>query len=220
MKKILILTTFALFLPLGAWAQWRVGIGGGFSYNRYSMDRQYMTDYTLKGATGFHGGIIGQYTFTDWLAVRAEFDLTQRNWGMDRTNVSSVDVNYINTYVLMPIMASLSWGGPKLRGFVNLGEYQGYWMYSYRYGKERNSFSHRDYSYSERVEFNKEKDQRWDYGLIAGLGIEFHFARHWAVQWEARYWHSLESQVKQYMMVKDYRYNNTFTAQVSMFYCF
>ena len=209
-----------MLVPLGAGAQWRAGLGGGFSYNGYTMDRQYMTDYTLSAGIGAHGGLIGQYSFMDWLAVRAELDFTQRDWGMYRTNVRSIEYNYINSYILMPVMASLSWGGPKLRGFVNLGEYQGCWLASYRYGKERNYFSSREYEFGKRVKFNPEKDQRLDYGLIAGLGIEFHFARHWAIQWEARYWHSMESQVKQYMRVKDYRYNNTFTAQVSMFYCF
>ena len=103
---------------------------------------------------------------------------------------------------------------------MNLGVYDGFWFSSSRFGHEYNSFTTYHYSFSEQVEFNKEKDQRWDYGPLAGVGIEFHFARHWAIQWEARYWHSMESQVKQYMRVKDYRYNNTFTCQVGMFYCF
>ena len=149
-----------MLVPLGAGAQWRAGLGGGFSYNGYTMDRQYMTDYTLSAGIGAHGGLIGQYSFTDWLAVRAELDFTQRDWGMYRTNVRSIEYNYINSYILMPVMASLSWGGPKLRGFVNLGEYQGCWLASYRYGKERNYFSSRDYEFGERVKFNPRRT--WD----------------------------------------------------------
>ena len=220
MRRIIILTVLFLLLPIGLNAQWRAGVGGGFSYNTYSMDRQYMTDYTLAGMPGAHGGLIGQYSFLDWLAVRAELDYTHRNWGMYRESIKSLDINHLNQYILLPVMASLSWGGSSLRGFVNLGEYQGFWASAYRYGKETNSFSRRDYDFSEKVQFNDEKDQRWDIGFLVGLGIEYRFARHWAVQLEGRYWHSLESQVKQYMRVKDYRYNNTFTGQVTMFYCF
>lgn len=209
-----------LLLPFGAGAQWRVGLGGGSSYNTYTMDLQYMNDYTLTGLLGLHGGVMGQYSFTDWFAVRGEIDFTQRNWGMSRNKMADRDYSYLNNYVMLPVMASFSWGGSKLRGFLNLGVYDGYWLSSSRFGHEFSSFSQYHYAFSEQVEFNEEKDQRWDYGPLAGVGIEFHFARHWAIQWEARYWHSMESQVKQYMQVKDYRYNNTFTCQAAMFYCF
>ena len=220
MKKVSIIAVLVLLLPLGVDAQWRVGVGMGASYNTYSMDLQYMTDCALGGKAGIHGAVMGQYCFNDWFALRADLDFTQRNWHYFRKLYEIFDHVYFNEYLLLPVMASLSCGGSRLRGFLNLGMYGGYWLSAERSGKDYDSASDRPYNFGEHLEFNYKKDQRWDYGAVAGLGMEYRFARHWAVQLEARYWYSMESQVKQYMKVKDYRYNNTSTFQVGMFYCF
>ena len=68
--------------------------------------------------------------------------------------------------------------------------------------------------------FNTEKDNRLDLGLTGGLGLEYGFSRRWAVQLEARGYYSPTSQVKQYMRVKDYRYDTTLVLQAACLYRF
>ena len=219
--RILILAAMLAFLPLSLHAQWRVGVNAGATYNLYAIDKQYMTDYRYYGAGGVTMGVTGQYHFMDWLGVRMEIDLTQRNYQHTRAIYADrLDYHYHNDYLLVPAMVHFSFGG-SLRGFANFGVYGGYWLKSHRDGKDYNSFSNRSFDIDEDIAFVPERDQRWDFGYVAGAGMEWQFARHWAVQLEARCNYSVISTVKQYMAhVKDYRYNTTFGLTAGFNYIF
>jgi opacity protein-like surface antigen len=156
---------------------------------------------------------------TDWLGIRADLNWTQKNYRHHRDRLP-ISYKYFNDYLQLPVMASLSVGGEKLRGFVNLGVYGGYWLSSHREGYDMNMFTDKYYSFSEKVEFDDDRDQRWDCGLVAGVGLEYRFANRWAAQVEARYYHSTTSAQKQYMKVKDYRYNSTIAIQAGVNYKF
>ena len=209
-----------LLLPLAARAQWRIGVTGGATYNTFSMDRQYMDDYRFDGRWGGTAGICCQYDFTDWLAVRADLDWTQKNYRVHRILLNEIDVRYRHDYLLLPVTAVFSFGGEKLRGFCNLGVYGGYWLACHREGSDFNVFDESKYDFSESLKFVPEVDQRWDFGPVGGLGVQYRIASHWAVQAEARYYYSVVSTTRQYMRVKDYRYHNTAAVQLGVQYIF
>ena len=117
-------------------------------------------------------------------------------------------------------MASFSFGGERLRGFCNLGVYGAYWLNSHRKGSDWNTFSDRTFSFDEKVEFYDKRDQRWDCGLVGGIGLEYLITRHWAAQAEVRYYYSTISTTKQYMRNKDYRYHSTTAIQLGINYIF
>ena len=221
-NRILILAAVLLLLPLGVRAQWRVGFDAGATYNEYSMDKQYMTDYRFQGGWSYMLGVNAQYNFTDWLGVRADLDFVQRAWRHTRSEYAQrLDYNYRNNYLLLPVMASFSFGGRTVRGFANLGLYGGFWLSSGRYGQEFNSVSGRGFGFSESIAFIPEKDQRWDVGYAGGLGVEWQFASHWSALAEARGYYSVVSAVKPYMThVQDYRYNSTIALQAGVRYIF
>lgn len=220
MKKRRLLLALALLTTLFANAQWKVGVTAGTDYNVFSIDKQYMADVLFDGRWGITCGVSGQYNFADWFGVRADLNMTQKNYRMHRAYHTAIDMKYRNTYLLLPVMASFSFGGQKLRGFCNLGVYGGYWMHSYRSGDEMNSFTDLSYEFNETLEFSSERDQRWDCGLVGGIGMEYQFAKHWAAQVELRYYYSTTSITKQYMRIKDYRYNSTTAIQVGASYVF
>lgn len=219
MKKYLFIL-FGVLFTLTTSAQWRVGVTGGADYNVFSMDKQYMTDYQIDGRWGATLGISGQYDINSWLGVRADVNWTQKNYRKHRVVLDKVDYKYRNDYLQLPVMASFSVGGQKLRGFCNLGVYGGYWLNSHYEGSDYNLFGNYQYQFSKKVEFNSERDQRWDFGLLAGVGIEYHITSHWAAQAEVRYYYSTVSTTKQYMQKKDYRYNATTAIQLGAFYSF
>lgn len=212
----------ALAFPRTLQAQWRVGVNAGASYNKYAIDKQYMTDYRFNGAWGVTMGVTAQYSFLDWLGVRGSLNLSQRNYRHTRAVLADrLNCLYENDYLLLPMTANFSFGGNALRGFLNLGVYGGYWLNSHRSGREYSSFSNWPYDFSEQVQFNAEKDQRCDFGYTGGVGMEWQFSRHWAVQAEALCYYSIVSSVKQYMtQVKDYRYNTTLGLQAGVMYLF
>ena len=220
MEKRRLLLAFALMTTLFANAQWRVGVTAGADYNVFSIDKQYMADVLFDGRWGVTYGVTGQYNFTDWFGVRADFNLTQKNYRMHRANIEEVDLKYRNTYLQLPVMASFSFGGKKLRGFCNLGVYGGYWVHSYRSGEDMNSFTGQSFDIKGKVEFDSDRDKRWDCGLVGGVGMEYRFDRHWAAQVELRHYYSTTSTTKQYMRNKDYRYHSTTAIQLGASYIF
>ena len=153
-----------------AHAQWRVGVTGGADYNVFSMDRQYLDDYRIDGRWGATLGITGQYSFNDWLGVRADLNWTQKNYRKHRMVLWQMDYKYRNDYLQLPVMATFNVGGHRLRGFCNLGAYGGYWLSSHRKGTDYSYFGSYMMPFSERVSFDNEVDRRWDFGLVGGIG--------------------------------------------------
>ena len=230
--RLLILSCFALacllFVPSTASAQdeagqphWRVGITGGANHNWYDIDVQYQADYHYASAWGWSAGVFGQYNFMDWLALRAELEATERNYRFYRTLWYS-GTNYIahNTYVQVPVMAQFGFGGQKVRGFVNIGVYAGYWAAGRTKGTMFETLNEETIPIDEPYIFQQDKDQRWDFGLAGGLGLEYRCAEHWAIHAEGRCYYSYISSVKPYMLVKDNRYNTTIGMNVGVAYVF
>jgi opacity protein-like surface antigen len=220
MRKRKLFLTVALLTALTVQAQWRVGVTGGADYNVFSMDKQYMTDYKIDGRWGATVGVSGQYDVNEWLGVRADLNWTQKNYRKRRVVLYDTDYKLRNNYIQLPVMASFSFGSEKLRGFCNLGVYGGYWLNGHWSGKDYNLSSKNTYSFSEKMELNPDRDQRWDCGLLGGLGMEYRIATHWAAQAEVRYYYSTTSTTKQYTRVNDYRYNNTTAIQLGAYYFF
>lgn len=218
MKRLI--TFIALVLPSLAFAQWRVGVNGGATYNHSTISKHYMTDYQWKDRWGVTLGVMGQYDVNDWLGVRAELDWTQKNYRLTRQILSNLDYKYVNNYLQLPVMASFSFGGKQLRGFCNAGVYGGYWLTSGREGTDFNNSSEKVYEFSENIEFNDERDQRFDFGFVGGIGLEYRFCQRWAAQVEMRYYYSTVSTQKDYMRLSDPRYNSTLGVQAGLWYNF
>lgn len=220
--KTLILCALLLAFMLPAEAQWRVGASGGGDYNWFSINKQYLDNFHYEGAWGWNAAVFGQYNFMDWLGLRFEIEAVQKNHRFYRDGRLS-GTNYVNrnTYMQLPVMAQFSFGGQKVRGFVNLGIYGAYWIAGRQKGGYYELMSDRQYNLDQAYTFQREKDQRWDFGLAGGLGIEYRFVEHWALHAEARCYYSFISTVKPYMQyVKDNRYNTTLGIQAGFAYLF
>ena len=218
MKKFFFLA-FAALATLQAAAQWRIGANVGGMYNHYVIDKHYFDDYQYKDRWGVGFGLMGQYDFLDWLGVRAELDFVQKNHQVQRT-LREVDYSVTNTYLQLPVMASFSFGGTKLRGFCHVGAYGGYWLNSRMKGVVYNNTSEKTSDVDQKILFDSERDQRWDFGFLGGIGMEYRFASHWAAQAEMRYYYSVVSTQKDYMRVKDPKYNSTLALQAGVCYFF
>ncbi len=223
MKTRKLLAIAALLLcATAASAQWRIGANIGAANNRLSIDTQYQYDYRYDSKWGVEAGIMGQYDIADWLGVRAELNLQQRGYAQRRTEypLTGTKMNYRDNFLTLPVMASFSFGGEKVRGFLNAGVYGGYWLNSHVKGKTFDMFNEEVTDIDTKVEMNSKHDQRWDFGYVGGVGVEYKWATHWAAQVEARYYYSVVSKKKQYQATKDYQYNNTITLTAGIAYIF
>jgi len=219
-KAILLL----LLIPMLVHAQWRVGITGGPDYNGFSRDTHGRT-FNYKGTYGWSAGVMGQYDIMDWLGVRAELNWTQKNNKAQNAiaNLSGVVKEYfkhkeINSYIQLPLMAALDYEYKQWRGLLNLGGYGAWWM------ARDNDFDVTLQNVSvtplTEPEFVKERDQRCDFGFVGGIGIERRINQHFSCQVEARCYYSTTSTQKDYMRIKDPRYNTTYTLQLAVCYIF
>jgi opacity protein-like surface antigen len=223
MKKKTIIALVGLLLLSGTLqAQWRLGVEAGATYNHYSIDKQYMSDYRYENGWGATAGVKAQYNFFDWLGLRAGMYFTQRSYRHTRAERPGwLNMRYDNNYLLFPVTVNFSFGGQKVRGFVDLGVYGGCWLNTQRHGRDNNSFTARAYDIHETMEWNDKRDQRGDFGYTGGVGLEYKFLPNWAVQIEAVCYYSVVSATKQYMShVKDYRYHTTLGLQAGVSYVF
>lgn len=212
-----------LLLPYGAQAQWRLGVNGGATWNHYSINKQYMTDYRYVDEWGGMAGVTTQYNFFDWLGLRGELNFVQRNYRHTRYEYADrLNVRYENNYLLLPVTVNFSFGGQKVRGFVDAGVYGGVWLNGHYGGTECNSMGGgKSFTFSEPYAFNSQKDQRGDFGYTGGVGVEYKFHEHWLAQIEATCYYSVISSTKQYMKYqKDYRYNTTIGLKAGVSYVF
>ncbi len=219
--SFIVLLTVFVFQASPASAQWRIGVSGGADYNWYSIKTNYQTDYRYDGAWGWNAAIFTQYDFLPWVGLRAEVEASEINYRFYRTGYFT-STNYIthNTYLKLPVMTQFRFGGEKVHGFLNAGVYAGCWLAGRQKGTITDPRNGRVMTINEPYVFNKEKDQRADFGLAGGVGIEYLPAEHWAIHIEGRCYYSFISQTKPYMIVRDNRYNTTLTIQAGVSYIF
>lgn len=217
------LIALAGFLTIcsAASAQWRAGITAGAANNTLCLDTQYQYDWRYDDRQGVNIGLTGQYDFTDWLALRTEILFQQRGYTMRRTETYSAEtlLRYRDNYLVLPVMASFSFGGNALRGFLNAGVEGGYWLESRCKGALQYAGDEKE-ELNVKIDFLDARDQRFDFGYVGGLGMEYRICRHLAAQVEARYYYSVVSKKKQYQAAKDYQYNSTLTLSATVAYIF
>ena len=121
-------------------------------------------------------------------------------------------------------MASLSLGKNKLRGIMNIGGYGAWWLSKKQIGDIASSpydggkmpIEH----LNRYTSFSDERDNRCDFGLVGGLGAEWQFLQKWGCQIEGRCYYSMTSTQKDYMRIKDPKYNTTYSIQLTVWKMF
>lgn len=225
--RLLCLLCVALMAALPSAAQWRIGMTAGYSRNELCMDTGYAYDMRYEARDGFTVGIPVQYDFFDWLGVRADLVFVQKGQKMHRTDIyNAVHTDTRNAYLQLPVMANFSFGGKRVRGFLNAGGYIGSWLSSHRKGVTMRLFSDEDgdingaitpenrYDFDEKAPFDSRRDNRFEAGLVGGVGVSYRVAPRFELQAEGRCYYALTDMQKNYMKFQTPRYNTTFVVQV------
>jgi opacity protein-like surface antigen len=205
--------------------RWYVGLEVGYAYNMLYSSAGYRAFTEYQDGHGFTIGIPVQYQFFDWLAVRTAFQYVQKNYALVRTELNAaIHSEWTNSYLELPLMAHFSFGGTKLRGFLNSGGYIGIWADSHIKGSARglseNPFGDtlRTYeSYDEKVPWDGTRDNRFEAGLLVGVGVQYalDFCTFYV---EGRFNYGLTDMQKDYMLRQVPRVNDTLTIQVGVLF--
>lgn len=143
---------------------------------------------------GFTFGASFRYAEERHVGILAELNIAQRGW---KENFEEAPFEYSRklTYISLPIMTHIFFGGRKAKCFFNLGP-----EISYMLGESTSA--NFDYTNPAAVEGfpvrNRMTEQmttavknKFDYGITAGVGGEFRIRRNHAIYIEARYYFGL-----------------------------
>ena len=225
MKKTIFLFACIIAFAASAKAQWQVGVNAGYALNTMSTDTRYAYDLNYGNRGGITFGVPVSYSFNDWFALRADVMYIQKNYEKNRSGFfKGLYDKTTNSFASLPLVAQFSFGGERLKGFVNGGGYIGYWLSSSIKGEfmtldERvmitNGYlSQTNHIYCESdIDFNSLRDNRFDYGLTAGAGVEYRLNDLLGITAEVRHYYGLSNLYKN-KTVGDPRYNSTWTFQI------
>lgn len=144
--------------------------------------------------TGFTLGFKARYTEEKFFGLIGELNITQRGW---KEVFDETEFTYSRTltYIELPIFTHIFFGGKNFKGFLNLGP-----SVSYLIGDGISA--NFDYTAPSTVEGfpieNRHVNQmsmpiknKFDYGIAAGLGVEFIIKGRHSLMLEGRYYYGL-----------------------------
>lgn len=199
-------------------AQFSAGISAGFTATQSDKDpKQAYAQYLPAG--GFAIGIPLQYELSKRWAIRAEPGLFQKNISFERTGsyAGSWDKRY-NSYVQLPLMVQYRTGEwRKFSGFAQVGLSAGYLVAARQEGAAPDIYdlidtqnpdgTHTSWfrikEYNGKYTFDSKKDQRFDIGAVAALGLNYHYNHRYTFYLEFRYSQSFNSYEKEYMNLQE-----------------
>lgn len=174
------------------------------------------THYVPRVSVGAHAGMtMGEVGFTPsvrqsfiqgftfggsfrWAEERhvglvAELNFAQRGW---KENFEDHPFSYSRrlSYIEIPVMTHIFFGGRRVCGFINLGPQIGYMISS----SISADFDYTNISSVNGFPANRQTEQlamdiknRFDYGITAGAGIEFYISPRNSIQLQGRYYYGL-----------------------------
>lgn len=166
-----------------------IGARGGIDLSKVSFTPSVKQGWQ-QGSTG---AITFRYTEEKLFGLIAEAGWTQRGWS---ENYELLPFQYSRsiTYIKIPLLTHIYFGSRRFKGFVNLGP-----EISFLIGSSINS--NFDYNNPKGVEGyprNRQTEQlytdinnKFDYGICAGVGIEFYVQPRHSVVLEARFYYGL-----------------------------
>jgi hypothetical protein len=226
MKKVLLITA-SLFLGTTICAEndgngrLYMGFLGGYTHNHLYTSVGYRPSTAYENKDGFAAGVPIKYVVNDWFCLQTEFSVLQKNYKWLHTDYYAFDStpyqNVKNTYLQLPVMTQFSFGGEQLRGFCALGGFAGYWAGSRIKGMALD-LNEMEYAYNEKYAFDKRRDNRIEYGLVFGWGLEYKYENYCTIVLEGRYYYSTSDLQKNYMLGLIPRYNDTYVIQAGVLF--
>lgn len=211
MKHLLILFLF-LALPWSLFAQIgehrnTLSVGPTAGWNITNI--KFTPKVEQKGLGGFSGGVALRYTvekyFSTICSIQLELNYAQMGWKEDIKDINNNPVinattgaaeNYSRTinYIQVPFLAHLAWGKEKkgLNFFVNAGPQLG----AYISESTKSNFNFDKRNTADRVSSVVAQDtmkveNKFDYGIAAGLGVEYTIPKVGHFLLEGRYYYGL-----------------------------
>lgn len=174
MIKKIALYFVASSLALGITAQtkfnseWNVGAGFGPTFSSMSFQQP---DTKTTTISQFHGGVGVRYISEKNLGIIGELNYSQQGWEGKYKENPEYSHSHSLTYVEIPVLTHIYFGN-KTRFFINLGPKIQFLVNE----KEKINEALANAIANEKesgIQYNRDAQKKFDYGLIGGLGLEF-----------------------------------------------
>lgn len=202
-----------------------VGVESGVNSNQLytNASNRFFTDY--KSLTGVNVAGTATLNINNWLDLQLSPTFIQKNYELTRSgHYNGQFQEFHNSYWQLPAIAQFSFGSRIVQGFLSVGAYSAYWSSAATKGKQpviwnsgentpESRYTIFNYNggqtYDEKYVFDGVKDNRWEFGWVAGVGIRW-IPNAWSrVYIEYRRYSAQTDQQKDYMLNKVPRYNQT-----------
>jgi hypothetical protein len=169
-----------------------IGINGGANYNSVSFERHRVTQQGLLGPNyGLTLRYISEKYFSMICGLQVEVNYSQRGWDKkfeleDGSKDPSLGYTHKMNYLEVPFLAHLAFGRDYgFQVFMNLGPQIGYLL--------NDSYTSLGLTESqlEAEEYSMPIDNKFDYGIVGGLGVEVHTRKAGSFLIEGRYYFGL-----------------------------
>jgi len=196
MMRRLAVILLAAFTALTTTAQTHhegnIAVGGkaGATFSRVNFNPT-VQQTMLPGMTA---GVMFRYIEEKNFGLIAELNLTQRGW---KEAFDNADYNYSHrfTYLELPVMTHIYFGNQRIKGFFNLGPELNVMLgdgissnFAYEEAADMDYFVH-DTRHIEQLTMNI--NNRLDYGICAGAGLELNLNRRHSLLLEGRFYYGL-----------------------------
>lgn len=233
MKKLLLLLAIVTLLSLPSFAQWSIGGSVGAVWDRPFLDGNKYDYFYYKSGIVQTRRITINYSTNEIKSINYQIDLSvlrqltnrwsvvsglsfqQKGYSMLTKIGSFIRCN--DWYVSLPILTEFSFVKTKHNEvFIDAGMYVAYWCDSYRNYLVPNIFNEINKGI-EKKEF-KDVDNRFECGLIGGVGYKHHFGTRWTCYATAHYQYALTKQFKEPQSMDFLSRNNAFVFQLGLLY--
>ena len=143
---------------------------------------------------GLTAGAVIRYIEENHFGLMAELNLTQRGW---KEAFDDADLNYSHsfTYLELPVMTHIYFGGNRVKGFFNLGPELNVMIadgvssnFEYRKAADMEYFNN---NVRHIEQMTMDIKNRLDYGICFGAGMELNLNRKNSVMLEGRFYYGL-----------------------------
>ena len=224
MRQTIFLLFFFIIKSLNA--QYSLGVFTGYTNNHLQTNISNRTFTENKNGNSFGAGIILNYQCSNKIHLQTEMNLLHKNYSFVRTgNYEGIFTNYRNAYLQLPVIIQYKFiQKHKWQFFAETGFFVSYWVDGRINGVIPNVFDSyytvdgagvitnylRFTSYYQKYQFTHLKDNRFEWGALAGITSMYQLTNKYSFFANARFYQSFLSQQKKYSVNQVMQYNQTF----------
>lgn len=154
-------------------SEWNVGVGFGPTFSSIDFVTFRSPGVDTKNYFQYHGGIALRYVSEKNLGIIGEINISQQGWEGKYKDHPSFQYKRSLTYLEIPVLTHIYFGN-KVRFLVNLGP-----KVQFLLSEKENMNDDLANSIANNTDglitlhYNRDVENKFDYGIIAGLGMEF-----------------------------------------------